>query len=606
MSNPEFTEDQKKYLEGFVSGTNAARSAQGLVPFGAGGRGAAAPSASTSPAEMSGPDAEHHKAMARTEAAGGKLVKEEKAKRDEHPFDIYARMKAAANEGVFPKGIDAFRWKFHGLFHVAPTQDSFMCRLRISNGILSHWQFRGVADLAQNHGGGYSHVTTRGNLQVREIPATDGMDFIEGLEKVGLTSKGSGGDNIRNVTGSPLAGIDPQELLSTRKYADDWHHYVLNTRTMYGLPRKFNVAFDGGGTSAVLEDTNDIGFQAVEVRDGQAVDAGIYFRLILGGITGHEDFARDTGVIVPLDEATQVADAIIRVFIAEGDRTNRNKARLKYVLDDWGFDKFLAAVEELRGKPFARLSGDALVARKPHDRFAHVGVHPQKQDGESYIGVVVPVGKLDVAQMHALADISGELGDGDIRLTVWQNLIISGVKDHNLEAAKARIEACGLEWQANSIRAGLVACTGSNGCKFGGADTKRQAIEIAEYVETRVTLDQPINIHLTGCHHTCAQHYIGDLGLIGARVAIDEESEDTVDGYHIFVGGGFGENAKIGRELVHDARADECPVLIENILKAYMDKRENAQESFFEFSNRHEIADLQSMMSAVETEGATA
>jgi ferredoxin-nitrite reductase len=205
-----------------------------------------------------------------------------------------------------------------------------------------------------------------------------------------------------------------------------------------------------------------------------------------------------------------------------------------------------------------------------------------------------------------LADISGELGDGDIRLTVWQNLIISGVKDHNLAAAKARIEACGLEWQANSIRAGLVACTGSNGCKFGGADTKRQAIEIAEYVETRVSLDQPINIHLTGCHHTCAQHYIGDLGLIGARVPIDEDGEETVDGYHIFVGGGFGENAKIGRELVHEAKADECPVLIEKILKAYMDKRENAQESFFQFSNRHEISDLQSMMSAVEVEGAHA
>lgn len=603
MSNPEFTEDQKKYLEGFVSGTNAARSAQGLVPLGAGGRGAVAPLATTPPAEIAGPDAEHHKAMARTESAGGKLVKEEKAKRDEHPFDIYDRMKAAAKEGTFPKGVDVFRWKFHGLFHVAPAQNSFMCRLRISNGILSHWQFRGVADLAQKHGGGYSHVTTRGNLQVREIPPTDGMDFIEGLEKVGLTSKGSGGDNIRNVTGSPLAGIDSQELLNTRIYADDWHHYILNTRTMYGLPRKFNVAFDGGGTSAVLEDTNDIGFQAVEVREGHDMEPGIYFRLILGGITGHEDFARDTGVIVPLDEATEVADAIIRVFIAEGDRTNRNKARLKYVLDDWGFDKFLTAVEEHRGKPFARLTAEAIVDRKPHDRFAHVGVHPQKQEKTNYIGVVVPVGRLEVAQMHALADISGELGDGDIRLTVWQNLIISGVEDHNLEAAKARIEACGLEWQANSIRAGLVACTGSSGCKFAGADTKGQALEIAEYVEKRIDLDQPINIHLTGCHHTCAQHYIGDLGLIGARVAIDDEGEDTVDGYHIFVGGGFGENAKIGRELVHDAKADDCPVLIENILKAYMDKRENATESFFDFTNRHEIADLQTMMSAVQAEG---
>ena len=150
---------------------------------------------------------------------------------------------------------------------------------------------------------------------------------------------------------------------------------------LYGLPRKFNVAFDGAGTIPVLEDTNDIGFQAVEVKDGFGAEPGIWFKLALGGITGHRDFARDTGVIVKPADATKVSDAIVRVFSAHGDRTNRNKARMKYVLDAMGFDKYLALVEEKLGSKLTRVPAEALAPRPVFDRTAHIGVHPQKQDG---------------------------------------------------------------------------------------------------------------------------------------------------------------------------------------------------------------------------------
>ena len=142
---------------------------------------------------------------------------------------------------------------------------------------------------------------------------------------LGLSSRGSGADNIRNVTGTPTAGIDPQELIDTRPYAREWHFHILNERAMYGLPRKFNVAFDGAGIIPVLEDTNDIAFQAVEVKDGFGVEPGVWFRLLLGGITGHQDFARETGVVVKPADATKVADAVVRVFIDHGDRTDRNQ-----------------------------------------------------------------------------------------------------------------------------------------------------------------------------------------------------------------------------------------------------------------------------------------
>src|SRR5438445_425804 len=183
----------------------------------------------------------------------------------------------------------------------------------------------------------------------------------------------------RNVTGAPTAGIDPQELIDTRPYARAWHFHILNDRSLYGLPRKFNVGFDGGGIIPVLEDTNDIGFQAVEVKDGFGIEAGIWFRLLLGGITGHQTFGHGTGVVVKPAEATKVADAVVRVFIDHGDRTNRAKARLKYVIDAWGIDKFLSAMEEKLGCKLTRTPAEAIAPRPDFDRTAHVGAHPQNQ-----------------------------------------------------------------------------------------------------------------------------------------------------------------------------------------------------------------------------------
>lgn len=593
MSN-DFSPEQKRYLEGFMSGLQSARAARGLSPLGAaGGSGQAAPS---------GPDKEHAEAQARTLAAGGKLVDQEKWKQAEHPFDAYARFKAQASSGAYPKPEDNFRWRYHGLFYVAPAQDSYMCRLRIPNGILKAWQFEGVADLAERHGGGYSHVTTRANLQIREIGAEDAPLLLEGLADLGLTARGSGADNIRNVTGSATAGIDPRELLDTRPHARAWHHHILNDRSLYGLPRKFNVAFDGAGSIATLEDTNDIGFQAVEIGDGascagQPVEPGIWYRLALGGITGHKDLARDTGVVVAPSDAVAVADAIVRVFIAHGDRTNRNRARLKYVLDAWGFDRFLAAVEEKLGRRLVRVDGACLRPRPVYDRLAHIGVHAQVQAGLNWVGVALPVGKLTAAQMRTIAAISKACGDGDIRLTVWQNLLISGVPDAKIDDVLANLEAIGLSAETSILRAGLIACTGATGCKFAAAHTKEDALAIAAHCEPRLTLDQPVNIHLTGCRHSCAQHYIGDLGLIGAKVPVNEEG-DTVPGYDVLVGGGYGVDGGIARPFREKVKAEEAPALIEAILRTWQAHRAGPDESFVAFARRHEIAALQALVAA--------
>jgi ferredoxin-nitrite reductase len=564
MNDAPFSTEQQEYLKGFMAGVEARRHALGL-PLAPGG--AAAPS---------DPNDLQAQAQDRTEAEGGKLVPEEGAKRRKHPLDRLDEISAIANDGKFPKGLDVFLTKFHGLFYVAPAQNAFMCRLRIPGGILTAHQFRGVAAIADDLAGGYADITTRANLQLREIPAANPPEVLFRLSEIGLTSRGSGADNVRNITGSPTAGIDKQELIDTRPHSRAVHHFILYHRELYGLPRKFNIAFDGGGRVPVLEDTNDIAFSAVRLKDNDTVT----YRLGLGGITGHRDFARDTGVVVAPQDATKVCNAILRVFIRHGNRTDRTKARLKYLLDAWGVEKFLAAVEEELGEKLTRVDADAMLPRPAQDKHGHVGIHAQKQPGLNYVGVVCPVGRLTTEQMRALADIADRYGSGTIRLTVWQNLLISDIADADLPAALAAIRAAGLDHQASAIRGALVACTGNAGCKFAASDTKRHAAELADFLEARITLDQPINIHLTGCHHSCAQHYISDIGLLAAKVP---DGEDMIEGYDLHVGGGAGAEQRIGRLVRPGVAFPALGPMVLALLRYWMTHRAEGQ-SFHSFA----------------------
>ena len=334
------------------------------------------------------------------------------------------------------------------------------------------------------------------------------------------------------------------------------------------------------------------------MKEGFGVEPGVWFKLGIGGITGHKDFAKDTGIIVKPADATKISDAIVRVFIDLGDRTNRLKARLKYVIDGMGMEKFLVLVEDKLGHAFTRVPAEALLPRPDVDRNAHIGVHRQKQSGLNWIGVALPLGKVTCEQIRGLSKIAADLGDGDIRLTVWQNLLIPGVADDKVALATAAIEAIGLAIKTTEVRAGLIACTGRAGCKFGNADTKHTAAEIADWVDPRVTLDTPINIHLTGCHHSCAQHYISDIGMIGARVAVGD-GDDTMDGFHVFTGGGFGPSADVGQEVYHDVKAEDATVVVEKLLKAYMANRTSPDETFLTFARRHDGDSLRKLAEQV-------
>lgn len=525
------------------------------------------------------------------------LCKEEVIKYERNGLDVWDEMQRNAADEIFPDPDDMFRYKFYGMFHVKPAQDSFMLRCRIPAGVLNTMQFRGLADIAEDWGGNYTDITTRGNLQVREIMPRNVINVLEKLADLGLTSKGAGADNVRNVTGNPTSGFDRQELIDVVPLAKAMHYCILNNRDLYGMPRKFNISFDSGGSVSTCADTNDIGFYAVECKGVDGVEDGVYFRVQLCGITGHKQLASDCGLLLRPDECVAVAAAILRVFIEHGDRTNRKRARMKYLVDDWGHGKLLEKVQEKLtfGLRFVEL--DVCEEMPIKDRQGHFGVHQQREEGTNYVGVVTPVGRMSPEQMRKIADLADRYGRGDLRLTAWQNLLIPYVKDEELGEFLMELRETGFSHSATNVSGGLVACTGSRGCKFAATDTKGNARVLSEYLDERVELDTPLNIHVTGCPNSCAQHYIGDIGLQGASCKVDGES---VEGYHIVLGGGVDDNGAIAQDVFEAVRFTEVPDLIVSMLGVYMEKREGV-EDFASFTRKFSGDELREMFGAEKT-----
>ena len=598
-----FSTEQKEYLAGFLEGV-ARRNLALYVGVTANGTLTADPG-------EGGPNL----AAAREETIFGTpladVTKQERWKHDEHPLDGWDRILAHAEADKLPDEENTYRIRNFGMFFVGPAQNSFMLRARIPAGELSAVQLKGLADIADDYANGKAMITTRSNIQIREIAPRNLVNVLTHLQSLGLTSRGSGVDNVRNITASPTAGFDPQELIDTRSFAHALHHYILNHRDLYGLPRKFNVAFEGGGSVDTVADTNDIGFMAVSIparastngedstgvslKDGVtvAISPGVYFRVELAGITGHKQLASDSGILIRPSEAVAVAVAMLRVFVENGDRTDRKKARLKYLMDKWGVEKFLIETQKKLAFPLVKFAREKCIARPAALKHGHIGVYRQKQKARNYIGAVIPVGVMSSRQMRRLADMAANYGSGQVRLTPWQNLLIPDIPDGFVETVKRQLARMNFHYEATNILGGVIACTGSTGCKFAATDTKGNALALAEYLNKRLKLDQPINIHLTGCPNSCAQHYIGDIGLQGVKV---NAGGSSVEGYNVVLGGGSGKNSAIAKDVFKGISFSELPKLLERVLKIYLERRSSG-ETFVAFTRRHEVKQLQEMFS---------
>ncbi len=577
-NNQTFSLEQKEYLAGFFAGAGQ----RGFTPF----LGKLTDGSYTGDASAAGPE---------TETVYGTpvedLCKEERFKFEKNGLDSYEDLCRYAVEDKLPEGADMFRIKYYGLFNVSPAQESFMLRCRIAGGIMQAHQMDGMAEMAEDWAGGYAHVTTRANFQLREIQPRNSVKVLDKLVDLGLTSRGAGADNLRNITGSATSGIDPDEIFDVQPLTKAMHHLILNTREFYGLPRKFNISFDGGGRMSVCADTNDIAFYAVRVGEGQVVEPGIYFRVQLAGITGHKQFAKDCGILIKPEQCLAVAAAMIRVFVENGDRTNRKKSRLKYLIDNWGDQKFLEETERKLDFQFVKMDLEDCDYRRPIRRHSHLGVHAQSQDGLNYIGVRIPVGKMLPDQMRGIAKVARRYGTGEIRLTVWQNLLIPHVRTEDIDTAIAEIKEVGFDCDADPILGGLIACTGSFGCKYASADTKSNAVELGDYLKEEVEMDQPINIHMTGCQHSCAQHYIGDIGMQSVKVKVGDEN---VEGYSIVLGGGVENEQAIAKEVFKSVPFSEVKPLVASIMKRYLAERKG-DESFVQFTSSRSVEELQEL-----------
>ena len=585
------SQEQKEYLQGFTAGLAAAGALPGAQPHvGVDAQGkllaapvAGIPNQAEPPTWFGWPVDE--------------ITREEQLKREENPLDIWDKILAHARDNKPPQAGDVYRFKFHGLFYVAPAQDAMMVRVRIPGNALSSLQMRALAGIAAELGGGYGDVTTRGNIQIREIAPRHMVDVLTRLSDAALTSRGAGADNVRNITSSPLAGLDATELIDTRPLARALQFYLINNRDLYGLPRKFNVSFDGAGRISVLTDTNDIGFVATRVVDDAGVAAGVYFRVFLAGITGHLRFADDCGLLVAPDECVAVAAAMLRVFAEHGDRTDRKKARLCYLIDRLGVPGYLERVQAKLAFPLRFLAVDRCLPRPPVDKHAHLGIHAQRRPGHSSIGIAIPVGRMQAEQMRALAQLADDFGSGELRVTVWQNIILPDVPDEEIAAATAAIRTIGFDTGASTITGCVVACTGNTGCRFSATDTKGQALLLARHLDERVRLDTAINIHLTGCPNSCAQHYIADIGLLGVQVP---QGERSIEGYHVYVGGGVEQQRGLGREIAKNIPFADLPSTLERLLQAYLEQRRPG-EVFVDFARRHDVEALRAYAGEPQT-----
>jgi ferredoxin-nitrite reductase len=513
-------------------------------------------------------------------------------KKELHPLDAYSLLLDHAAVNKAPEKEEIFRFKWNGLFFLTPVKEAFMARLRIPGGLLRTFQLREFARIAQELTTGYVQITTRANLQMRLIQPKDAPEVLRRIQSVGLHTRGAGADNIRNLTANPTSGIDPLELIDVMPFCVEMGQIIINDRSFYDLPRKFNIAYDGGGLIGTVEDTNDIGCKAVRVGDD------IFFRIALGGATGHKAFARDIGVLVKPAELNKVVAAIVRVYIANGNRTDRKKARLKHLLEKWTLEQYLEETEKTLGYQLQRAPLDPAAMQYPGQDLphSHIGVYPQKQKGLNYVGAALQVGHLSPKQMIRIAEIADLYGSGEIRLTVWQNFIIPNVPDAYVETVKKALVKAGLHWKQSNLRSGLIACTGNSYCKFAQSNTKGHALALADYLDKKVTLDLPVNIHLTGCPNSCAQHYMGDIGLLGAKTKVMGES---VEGYHVFVGGGFGANQAVGRQVFTGVAFEDLKATVEKMLKGYLRRREQ-NESFQAFTARHDLNMLQAIFSNEE------
>jgi ferredoxin-nitrite reductase len=499
--------------------------------------------------------------MTQTIEPQASLNKFEKLKAEKDGLAVKAELEQFAQVGW--EAMDAtdreHRLKWLGIFFRPVTPGKFMMRLRLPSGVITSNQTRTLAEIVQRYGDdGSADITTRQNLQLRGIRIEDLPDIFRRLKAADLTSIQSGMDNVRNITGSPVAGLDADELMDTRELAVQVQDMITNkgegNPAFSNLPRKFNIAIAGCRDNSVHAEINDIAFVPA-YKDGN-----LGFNVLVGGFFS----AKRCEAAIPLNawvdesDVVDLCEAILIVYRDRGPRANRQKSRLMWLIDELGIEQFRVEVEQQLGRTLLSAAPKDEIIWEKRD---HIGIYPQKQSGLNYVGLNVPVGRLSAADLFDLARIADVYGNSELRLTVEENVIIPNVPDSRLESLvkEPLLERFSID-PAPLTRA-LVSCTGSKFCNFALIETKSRSVAMIKELEAELSIPKPVRIHWTGCPNSCAQPQVADIGLMGTKV---RKNGKTLEGVDIYMGGTVGKDAHLGTCVQKSIPCEDLkPVLIQ-------------------------------------------
>ncbi|KAI5386966.1 Ferredoxin--nitrite reductase, partial [Lathyrus oleraceus] len=463
------------------------------------------------------------------------------------------------------------RLKWLGLFHRRKHHyGRFMMRLKLPNGVTTSAQTRYLASVIRKYGkDGCADVTTRQNWQIRGVVLPDVPEILKGLAEVGLTSLQSGMDNVRNPVGNPLAGIDPYEIVDTRPYTNLLSQFItansLGNTTITNLPRKWNVCVIGSHDLFEHPHINDLAYMPAKNEEGR-----FGFNLLVGGFFSPKRCAEAVPLDawVSADDVIPLCKAVLETYRDLGTRGNRQKTRMMWLIDELGIEVFRSEVEKrMPMKKLERASKEELV-QKQWERRDILGVHPQKQQGLSYVGLHIPVGRIQADEMDELARISDEYGSGELRLTVEQNIIIPNVANSKLDALlKEPLLKQKFSPEPSILMKTLVACTGNQFCGQAIIETKARALKVTEEVERQVAVARPVRMHWTGCPNTCGQVQVADIGFMGCMTR--DENGKVVEGADIFLGGRIGSDSHLGEVYKKGVPCKDLVPVVADILVEY-------------------------------------
>lgn len=515
--------------------------------------------------------------------------KVERAKRERDGLDCLEDILRYAREGfrsIDPDDLDV-RLRWYGLYTQRPQEDGlFMLRVKVPNGTLGAEQLETLGQLSVRYAQNAGDVTTRQDIQLHNVRIEDVPAIFAELERVGLSTSGACGDITRNVTGCPVAGLDAAEFIDAEPLALAVHRHFLDNREFSNLPRKFKITVSGCALYCTGHEISDIGLVALRRTDGL-----VAFDLWVGGGLGSKErFADRLGAHVTPEEVVEVCHHICSIFRDHGNRDSRARARLKFLMEEWGPQRFREELENRLGRKLT--DGYAPDVPVTANR-AHVGLHPQKQQGLYYAGAATTSGRLSGSDMIAVAELARRHGGGRVRLTTTQNLVVLDVPERERAALAAGLVALELQIEPSSFRTGTIACTGKQFCKLAVTETKDRASELVEHLERALPgFNVPLRISVTGCPNSCAHYQVCDIGFVGDFI---NTPAGKAEAYRVYLGGHLGEGHAFGRELSRKIPAEEIKYYVESLARTFLARRYGASDSFQCFIARHTTEELEEL-----------